>query len=148
MAEEVDNPLTAHSLTVIYYIRYRIDMIKSLLIAGIGSFFGGALRFYISTLMKSLCGRGFPWGTLFVNILGSFIFGLLFGIFSRHGQQTNSMCLLLTTGLCGGFTTFSTFANEAFQMLHNGNTISFVIYISISLLMGLLLVALGYKIGI
>ena len=74
-------------------------MIKSLLIVGIGSFFGGALRFYISTLMKSLCGHGFPWGTLFVNILGSFIFGLLFGIFSRHGQQTNSMCLLLTTGL-------------------------------------------------
>ena len=76
-------------------------MIKSLLIVGLGSFCGGALRYYISTLMKSACGQGFPWGTLSVNLVGCLLIGLLLGIFSRCGVQSNSWSLLLTVGFCG-----------------------------------------------
>ena len=119
-------------------------MIKSLLIVGLGSFCGGALRYYISTLMKSACSQGFPWGTLSINLVGCLLIGLLLGIFSRCGVQSNSWSLLLTVGLCGGFTTFSTFANESLQMLQSGNTLNLLIYILASVIVGIALVALGY----
>ena len=119
-------------------------MIKSLLIVGLGSFCGGALRYYISTLMKSVCSQGFPWGTLSVNLVGCLLIGLLLGIFSRCGVQSNSWALLLTVGFCGGFTTFSTFANESLQMLQSGNTLNLIIYILASVIVGIALVALGY----
>lgn len=119
-------------------------MIRSLFIVGIGSFFGGALRYYISILMRSYCNQGFPWGTLAVNLLGCFVFGVLFAIFHKSGTTHSTWCLLLTTGLCGGFTTFSTFANESIQMLQGGNMIGFASYIATSIILGLALVALGY----
>ena len=119
-------------------------MIKSLFIVGIGSFFGGALRYYISTLIRNCSNQGFPWGTLAVNLLGCFVIGLLFAVFQRSGTTHSSWCLLLTTGLCGGFTTYSTFANESIQMLQGGNFIGFASYIAASIILGLALVVLGY----
>lgn len=121
-------------------------MIKSLLIVGIGSFFGGALRYAISILMKNICGQGFPWGTLAVNLLGCFIFGVVFALFNKYHSLSSPWCLLLTTGICGGFTTFSTFANESIQMLQNGNLVSFFSYVAISVITGISLIALGYLI--
>ncbi len=119
-------------------------MIKSLLIVGFGSFVGGALRYGISTLMKEYCSKGFPWGTLVVNLLGCFAIGAIFALFGKYSSPSNGWCLLLTTGVCGGFTTFSTFANESLQMLQNGNIASFVGYVATSLIVGLALTALGY----
>ena len=87
-------------------------MLKSILIVGAGSFLGGALRFLISTLMKGACTSSFPWGTLTVNLIGCLLIGVIYGLFARHSSISHSMCLLLTTGFCGGFTTFSTFSNE------------------------------------
>ena len=119
-------------------------MLKSLLFVGLGSFCGGALRYYISTLMKSVSSQGFPWATLLVNLVGSLLIGLLLGLFSRCGEQSNSWSLLLTVGFCGGFTTFSTFANESLQMLQSGNTLNLVVYILASVVVGIAFVALGY----
>ena len=117
-------------------------MLKSILIVGAGSFLGGALRFLISTLMKGACTSSFPWGTLTVNLLGCLLIGVIYGLFARHSIVQHTMCLLLTTGFCGGFTTFSTFANEGVQMLQGGNFGAFAAYASLSL--GILLVMLGY----
>ena len=115
-----------------------------MMIVGIGSFFGGALRYVISMTMKNLCGASFPWGTLSVNLLGCLVFGLLFALFNKYGTTSHPWCLLLTTGICGGFTTFSTFANESMQMLQNGNTGGFIGYVLASVIGGLSLIGLGY----
>ena len=109
-----------------------------------GSFIGGALRYLISTWMKNVCTQGFPWGTLMVNLFGCFVIGLLFALFGRYSSTSHPWYLLLTTGLCGGFTTFSTFANESLQMLQNGHWGSFLAYVSISVIAGICLTALGY----
>lgn len=119
-------------------------MLKSILLVGIGSFFGGALRYAVSVFMKSLCSQGFPWGTLLVNLVGCFAFGVIFALFGKFSSSGSAWCLLFTTGVCGGFTTFSTFANESVQMLQNGNMGGFVGYVATSLVAGLALVALGY----
>ena len=120
------------------------NMLKSLLIVGTGSFIGGAMRHWLSTFMKNVCGQGFPWGTLSVNLLGCFLFGIVFAIFSKNNYTENSLYLLLTTGVCGGFTTFSTFANESVQMLQQGNTLGFIGYVATSVIAGFALIALGY----
>ena len=122
-------------------------MLKSLLIVGTGSFIGGAMRYLLSTLMKNVCGQGFPWGTLMVNLLGCFLFGMVFAMFSKSNATDNTLYLLLTTGICGGFTTFSTFANESVQMLQQGNTWGFVGYVATSVVAGLALIALGYGVA-
>ena len=123
---------------------YLCNMIKSIVIVGIGSFFGGALRYYLSTLIKGCCTHGFPWGTLTVNALGCLIFGMLFALFHKSGTTYSPWCLLLTTGVCGGFTTFSTFAHESIQMLQSNNIMGFACYVGASIILGLALVALGY----
>lgn len=119
-------------------------MLRNLLIVGIGSFLGGVLRYLISIVMKNYCSQGFPWATLMVNLLGCLVFGLVFGLFSKYSNINNLWCLLLTTGFCGGFTTFSTFANEGLQMLSSGNVWNFVLYVSASVIFGFALVALAY----
>ncbi len=121
-------------------------MLKSLLIVGAGSFIGGAARYAISMLMKNCLSSSFPWGTLTVNLLGCLVFGITFALFSKHGSTHSAWCLLLTTGLCGGFTTFSTFSHEAFHMMQSGQYFSLTCYIASSLVFGLLLMALGYHI--
>ena len=87
---------------------------------------------------------GFPFGTFCVNILGCFLIGLFYGLFARYSSNSSDWCLLLTTGFCGGFTTFSTFCNESMTMVQNGNWGTMVIYIGGSVLLGILAVLLGH----
>ena len=122
---------------------YSMDIIKNILIVGCGSFLGGAARYLISIAMKGV-NKGFPWGTLLVNLIGCLIIGLLWGIFSRTSSEGSSWSLFLTVGLCGGFTTFSTFSKEALAMLQCSNYIGFASYIAISVIAGIAIVALGY----
>ena len=119
-------------------------MLKSILLVGVGSFIGGAMRYWLSTLIKTSFHTTFPWQTIIVNLLGCFIIGMFIGIFNRIGSSSNSMSLLLTTGLCGGFTTFSAFAKEGMDMLQNSDFTSFFCYMGISVIGGLLLVAFSY----
>ena len=119
-------------------------MIKSILLVGIGSFFGGALRYAVSLIMKNITAQIFPWATLSVNLIGCFLFGLIFALFGKYSSVNSTLCLLLATGFCGGFTTFSTFENESLQMLQCGNILGFFAYVLASLVLGIALVALGY----
>ena len=119
------------------------DIIKNIAVVGAGSFIGGAARYLVSLAMKGI-GKGFPWATLAVNLLGCFLIGLLWGYFSRSASESSKWALFLTVGLCGGFTTFSTFSKESLMMLQSGNFWGFAGYIALSVIAGIAFVALGY----
>ena len=119
------------------------DIIRNTIFIGCGSFIGGAARYLISATMKAMS-KGFPWGTLVVNLVGCLTIGLLWGFFSRGGNENSSWALFMTVGICGGFTTFSTFSKEAFMMLQAGNYMGMLAYVGISVLVGIALVAAGY----
>lgn len=94
---------------------------------------GSIVRYAISLLLN---GHGWPWGTLAVNVIGSFLIGLV-GSFAGRGVISEEMRLFLAVGLCGGFTTFSTFSNECVAMLRNGDWIIAAVYIAVSVAAGI-----------
>ena len=120
-----------------------MELLKTILAVGCGSFLGGAGRYLVSLAMKDIS-KGFPWATLAVNLLGCFLIGLLWGVFGKNGTEGSNWALFLTVGFCGGFTTFSTFSKEALIMLQTGNIWGFAAYVSVSVIAGIALVALGY----
>ena len=119
------------------------DTIRNIIAVGAGSFIGGIARYIVSLAMKGIS-KGFPWATVLVNLLGCLIIGLLWGFLSRNASESTSWGLFLTVGLCGGFTTFSTFSKEALTMLQTGQIWGFASYIALSILAGIALVAIGY----
>ena len=119
-------------------------MIRSFLIVGLGSFLGGGLRFLFSRLVQTYVHHPFPLATWVVNVLGCLLIGMLNGYFERSHLLNPDIRLFLTVGLCGGFTTFSTFMNENFQLLKGEQFFILTLYASLSLLIGLLAVWAGY----
>ena len=122
------------------------DTIRNIIAVGAGSFIGGIARYLVSLAMKGIS-KGFPWATVLVNLIGCLIIGLHWGFLSRNASESTSWGLFLTVGLCGGFTTFSTFSKEALTMLQTGQIWGFASYIALSILAGIALVALGYYFG-
>lgn len=120
-------------------------MLKNILIVGAGSFLGGALRYIVSLLVKYT--GGFPWATFTVNLIGCLLIGVLWGLFSRCANASQQLVLFLSVGFCGGLTTFSTFSKESLQLIQSGNWLYFSLYVAGSILLGLLLVAVGYQIA-
>ena len=116
-------------------------MIKNLLLVALGGAVGSVGRYLVSKWLEG----GFPWGTLTVNIIGCLLIGLLTGLVAK-GTLTPEMKLLLVTGFCGGFTTFSTFANESFLMMKTGDALLAAIYVGVSVAMGILAVYVGLQI--
>ena len=95
------------------------DTIRNIIAVGAGSFIGGIARYLVSLAMKGIS-KGFPWATVLVNLIGCLIIGLLWGFLNRNASESTSWGLFLPVGLCGGFTTFSTFSKEALTMLQTG----------------------------
>jgi CrcB protein len=119
-------------------------MIKQVLLIGFGGFAGSVARYYISKLNLTYEIFAIPVGTLTVNILGSFLIGFLTGIAEKSPIMTADLRLLLMVGLCGGFTTFSSFTNENLMLMHNGQFLSILLYTGLSLLLGFTAVYLGF----
>lgn len=114
-----------------------------LLWVGIGSFVGGCARYGLSLWVQSKVLSAYPYGTLSVNIIGCLLVGVFFGLSERY-QIASEWRLLLVTGFCGGFTTFSAFSLETMALLRNGQFIPTFIYVAVSLLFGLFATFSGY----
>lgn len=113
-------------------------MIKAILLVGLGSAGGGIMRYLVGKWTHSLIATSFPLGTMIVNILGCFVIGLVYSIFSKNSTSAADMQLLLATGFCGGFTTFSSFMHENYVMLENGNFFQLALYTILSIALGIL----------
>lgn len=118
-------------------------MIKQLLLVGIGGGIGSMLRFLVSVATSRFVQGGFPLPTLVVNLSGCFLIGILAGIFAQPPYSENTMRFLLITGFCGGYTTFSTFANENMVLIENQQLFMAIGYTLLSVVLGIALVWLG-----
>ena len=115
---------------------------KQLLLVFIGGGFGSTLRYLIGKYMNST-ETGIPWGTFTANILGSLIIGIILGMAVKNDALSSNQTLLLATGFCGGFTTFSTFAYENHVFLKSGDFTSFALYTIGSFIVAFLAVFAG-----
>lgn len=102
------------------------------LIVFLGAGIGGAARHGVNVVALRLLGSGFPYGTLTVNIAGSLAMGLLAGWFALKGDLSQSWRLFLTTGILGGFTTFSTFSLDAALLYERGQLGACAFYVAAS----------------
>jgi CrcB protein len=119
-------------------------MLKNILLIGSGGFIGSVARYFISRLNLSASFFSIPVGTLLVNVSGSLLIGLLMGLAERTTILTTEARLFLMVGLCGGFTTFSSFTMENLTLLHNGQILQILIYTSLSVILGFFAVWIGY----
>ena len=122
-------------------------MIRSLIIVALGGGMGSALRFLASKFIQDNMSGAFPYPTMAVNIMGCLLIGVFYGLSSRGSLGGDSAKLLLTTGLCGGFTTFSTFCNENLSLMRGGHALATLLYTSGSVVLGFIAVAVGYWIA-
>ena len=117
--------------------------IKTALIVFAGSGFGGIVRYGMQNWIFRLYPYSFPLGTFTVNICGCLLIGLFYAISEKGNILSPEWRMALTTGFCGGFTTFSTFAYENINLLRTGDYLFFVLYIAGSVILGIAAVFLG-----
>ena len=103
---------------------------------GIGGFFGSVLRYLVSIFFAGFLTTSFPLATLTVNVVGCFIIGVLVGLSGRAGALSPEWRIFLTTGFCGGFTTFSTFSYESLRLLQDGEVLYVFLNIALSVVLG------------
>jgi CrcB protein len=116
-------------------------MLTSLLSVALGGALGASLRYLTNVGAGRLFGMGFPWGTMIVNILGSFLMGVLVVLIARRGGQAYAP--LLMTGLLGGFTTFSAFSLDALTLFERGELGNAGLYVGLSVGLALAAIAVG-----
>lgn len=122
---------------------------KEIVYIFIGGGVGSVLRYLAQiSINERMSGIGFPfsWGTFIVNIAGSFLIGLFYSV-SERWNLSMEMRLFLTTGLCGGFTTFSTFSNDGLSLLRGEFYSTFLLYALLSIGLGLVAVMAGGAAG-
>jgi CrcB protein len=111
---------------------------KPILLIGSGGAIGSICRYLITSYVSKFITIPFPTGTFLVNISGCFFIGLLYGIAARYGWLNLEWRLFLITGICGGYTTFSSFSWESISLIRQGDYTYFFAYALGSLILGLL----------
>lgn len=118
-------------------------MIKELTIISCGGAFGAVMRYYLSNVVYQLLDRGFPYGTMVVNILGSFLIGIGFVLFTEKMTFGSDVRLFVMVGLLGALTTFSTFSLETLLLMQQGELLKAGLNIILSVFACLCLTWLG-----
>jgi len=118
-------------------------MYRNLLLVGVGSFIGGISRYLFQTFVQTRHPSPFPLGTLLVNISGCFIIGFVYGLAEKGNLLTPEARLFLATGVCGGYTTFSSFAFENIALMRDAEWFYFSLYLALSIIFGLTAAYLG-----
>lgn len=118
-------------------------MLNTILIVGFGGFIGAILRMFAINLVNKFLPHSISFGTLFVNVFGSFIIGLLFSYAQNKGLSP-FLKSFISTGFLGAFTTFSTFSYENLMLLQSGNYLNFALNILLNITLCLLAVWLGF----
>lgn len=119
-----------------------IDL-KNILLVLVGSAAGGSLRYVTALMVQSKNTTQFPMGTFLINLIGCFVIGMVYAIAARNATTGSDIRLLLATGFCGGFTTFSAFAFENLELFKSGMHLTAFLYIILSVVLGILAVVLG-----
>ena len=118
-------------------------MIYKLLIIGFGGFLGSVSRFLLAKIIQEEANSSFPWGTLIVNILGSFIIGIIFALSVKNNLLSPMWRNFLAIGFCGAFTTFSTFSLDNYQLLANQQFVFSLLYTLLSVILGFIFLYSG-----
>jgi len=118
-------------------------MLRTILIIGSGGFIGSVMRYLVQVFVEKGLSSTFPWGTFIANIAGSFIIGVVFALAQKGNVLSAEWRMFLAVGICGGFTTFSSFAYNNLMMLKEGVYGQFIWNVGGSLFFGLLAVYLG-----
>jgi CrcB protein len=122
-------------------------MHKELLYIFIGGGTGSVLRYMAQQLLhERIVPYHFPWATFAVNLIGSFLIGLIYALSERF-NLSSEVRLSLTAGLCGGFTTFSTFSNDGVALLKGGFYATFLLYVLLSVCIGIIAAMAGWVCG-
>lgn len=122
----------------------QLDFIK-ICVVGAGGFLGASTRYALSTALQSkFATSSFPYGTYVVNILGCFLIGFLLALFAVKSWGDEQVRLFLFAGILGGFTTFSTFANDSFLLFKEGEMMLGLANAGGQVILGLLFVWIGY----
>ena len=119
-----------------------IDL-KNILLVLVGSAVGGSARYITSLIIQSKNTTQFPIGTFMINLIGCFTIGMVYAFAARNASTGSDIKLLLATGFCGGFTTFSAFAFENLELFKSGQHLTALIYIILSVVLGILALVLG-----
>lgn len=122
-----------------------MNIFRSLLYVAVGGAMGSVARYLLSKFVSSSVLSVFPFATFVINLLGCFLIGIFCGLAERNVAIQGDMKLLWITGVCGGFTTFSTFSNESLSLLQSGHILYGALYIAGSVFLGILMVLVGLR---
>jgi CrcB protein len=118
-------------------------MISTIAVVALGGAIGATMRYGVNVGAVHFLGHGYPWGTIIVNILGSFLMGIMIGKFAQMEPVSSELKTLLTTGFLGAFTTFSTFSLDFITLWERGAMGQAMIYMLGSVILGILALAIG-----
>ncbi len=120
---------------------------QTAVLIGIGAFVGANLRYLMSTWIGSQFGQNFPYGTLLINVSGSFLLAVFIAWAARHTALAPQLRLLIAVGFCGGYTTYSSFTNETIALIQREEWMMAGFYIIATNLLCLLAVLPGLWLG-
>lgn len=106
-----------------------------ILAVALGGAIGSVARYLVGIASGKLFGMNFPWGTLIINITGSFLIGAFIGLFATRWDLPQTVRVFLTVGFCGGYTTFSTFSLDAFYLIERGELAASTVYMIASVVL-------------